>query len=220
MAIRFSSPDVAKNLTSHSYDIYYKMQSKKEKITKNGVYTYTPDEGYNCISDIEIEVAIPYQHKDVTITKNNTTTEVKPTGYEALSDVTVKVQIPTQTKSVEYKNNGTFTIKPDNGYDYLEQVTVTVNVPLEDTTTVIDSINVKTVTPSEGFIGIESLDIVPSTKEFYQTFTENGEFDINTGDDLYNGGKITVNVPSSTVLDLSENPEIKFGYSYFKEIPD
>lgn len=112
--------------------------NKNVTITSNGSgIEVTPDEGYNVMSKVTLDVAVPIPtiqtSKTVTLTQNNDSVDVAPdVGYDALANVHVNVQVPATgnvqaSKSVTYTQNGTYTLRADTGYDSIEQVNVTVN---------------------------------------------------------------------------------------------
>jgi len=112
--------------------------NKNVTITSNGTgIEVTPDEGYNVMSKVTLNVNVPtptiQTSKTVTLTQNNDSVDVAPdVGYDALANVHINVQVPATgnvqaSKSVTYTQNGTYTIRADAGYDSLEQANVTVN---------------------------------------------------------------------------------------------
>jgi hypothetical protein len=113
--------------------------NKNVTITSNGTgIEITPDVGYNVMSKVTLDVAVPLptlqSRKTVTANVNNDTVTVTPdTGYDAIEEVQVNVQVPATgnvqtSKSVTYTQNGAYTVRADAGYDSVEQVNVTVNV--------------------------------------------------------------------------------------------
>lgn len=113
--------------------------NKNVTITSNGTgIQVTPDVGYNVMSKVTLDVAVPLPSiqtsKTVTLTQNNDSVDIAPdTGFDALSNVHVNVQVPATgnvqaSKSVTYTQSGVYTIRADAGYDSLEQANVTVEV--------------------------------------------------------------------------------------------
>lgn len=112
--------------------------NKNVTITSNGTdIQVTPDVGYNVMSKVTLDVAVPVPSiqtsKTVTLTQNNDSVDIAPdVGYDALANVHVNVQVPATgnvqtSKSVTYTQNGVYTVRADTGYDSVEQVNVTVN---------------------------------------------------------------------------------------------
>lgn len=113
--------------------------NKNVTVTSNGTgIAITPDSGYNVMSKVTLDVAVPVPSletsKTVTATVNNDTVTITPdTGFDAIRQVNVQVQVPATgnvqaSKSVTYTQSGVYTIRADAGYDSLEQANVTVNV--------------------------------------------------------------------------------------------
>ena len=113
--------------------------NKTVNITSNGTgIEITPDVGYNVMSKVTANVAVPLPTleplKTVTANVNNDTVTITPdTGFDAIQEVKVNVQVPATgnvqaSKSVTYTQNGAYTVRADAGYDAVEQVNVTVNV--------------------------------------------------------------------------------------------
>lgn len=106
--------------------------SKSVSYAANGSYNVLPDEGYDGMAKVTVDVNVPektFKTQTKTATANG---EVVPdSGYDGLSKVTVNVpskEFSGQTKTVSYSANGSYKVKPDEGYDGLDEVDVTVNV--------------------------------------------------------------------------------------------
>ena len=97
-----------------------KLQSKTA--TSNGVYS--PDEGFDGLSQVTVDFAL----QDKTITANGTYTCDE--GYGGLGQVIANVKPKLQTKTIT--KNGTYTAS--TGYDGLKQVTVNVATTKESRT--------------------------------------------------------------------------------------
>lgn len=108
MAIKYTTPEVAKNTTSRDIEALAaqecKLQEKHITIDKNISMTEVrPDAGYQGLSSIEVDVEIPVEdNKQVTITENGTTTIIPGDGYDYMEfiDVTVNVTNPINTYDV------------------------------------------------------------------------------------------------------------------------
>lgn len=70
-------------------------QQKSVELTSNGTTTITPDAGYDALTSVEVEVAVPFelQQKSIEFTQNGTTTLSPDLGYDALSSVNITVNI-------------------------------------------------------------------------------------------------------------------------------
>lgn len=137
MAIKYTTPEVAKNTTSRDIEALAaqecKLQEKSVEYAQNAEFEVLPDEGYDGMEKVsaQINVTPTLQEKHITIDKNISMTEVKPdTGYQGLSSIEVDVEIPVEEhREVTITENGTTMIHPSDGYDYMEFIDVTVNVP-------------------------------------------------------------------------------------------
>ena len=109
------------------------LQEKSVSITANGTTDVMPDAGYDGMTKVSVDVAVPAtptQSKTVDITANGTEVITPDEGYD-LSDVTVNVNVPSkeeETKSVTITENGTSSVTPTEG-KVLSQVDITVDVP-------------------------------------------------------------------------------------------
>lgn len=108
MAIKYTTPEVAKNTTSRDIEALAaqecKLQEKHIIIDKNISMTEVrPDAGYQGLSSIEVDVEIPVEeHREVTITENGTTMIHPADGYDYMEfiDVTVNVTNPMNTYDI------------------------------------------------------------------------------------------------------------------------
>lgn len=195
-------------------------------ITENGIYTITPDEPYESIErvDINVDIAGGGDRKESlkrTITKNDVYKYTPRAGY-VFSEAEITVDVPEKTiddfnlETVEYNitENGTTQIEVGADYDAIKGGTINVNVPekeivLEDKDVVISTEDVIDVVAGEEYDGLSKVQVIPSTKEYNATFTSNNTYNINEGKDLYNGGTITVAVPSDAKEEIELTDTIR-----------
>lgn len=101
MAIKYTTPEVAKNTTSRDIEALAaqecKLQEKHIIIDKNISMTEVrPDAGYQGLSSIEVDVEIPVEeHREVTITENGTTMIHPADGYDYMEFIDITVNVPT-----------------------------------------------------------------------------------------------------------------------------
>lgn len=106
MAIKYTTPEVAKNTTSRDIEALAaqecKLQEKSVEYTQNAEFEVLPDEGYDGMSKV---------------------------------NVSVDVVVPTvqATKEITITQNGPIEILPDSDYDVMEKVEATINVPTSST---------------------------------------------------------------------------------------
>ena len=179
------------------------MEQKKKltdiSITENG--TYTREDGYK-----SVEVNVPVvnnQEKSITISENGETSVVPDENYTGLSKVSITTDIhPTERLERTYTENGTYEI-----YGEYKNGEITVAVPSDQKTETelaktLTENGAYVFTPDDGTVYNKvsiTTDIHP-TERLERTYVENNTYII---DGEYNGGEITVNVPSS-VPDLRE----------------
>lgn len=101
-------------------------QDKDVTITSNGTYTFTYDEEYSGLGQINTNVELPIQNtKETTIKRNGTYTITPDDNNVGIEEVTINVEIPIQsTKGMAFNDVGLYTIRPDDGNVALEEVTV------------------------------------------------------------------------------------------------
>lgn len=106
MAIKYTTPEVAKNTTSRDIEALAaqecKLQEKSVEYTQNAEFEVLPDEGYDGMSKV---------------------------------NVSVDVVVPTvqASKAITITQNGPIEILPDSNYDVMEKVEATINVPTSST---------------------------------------------------------------------------------------
>jgi len=111
------------------------LQFKSELYRANGLYSVSPDSGYDGLSSVDVEVNLPIEpSKTQTITQNGTVTISPDSGFDAMEEAVVTVNVPAggnvQTyKQATFSQNGYFQVTPDSGYDSIATVGVAVEVP-------------------------------------------------------------------------------------------
>ena len=135
MAIKFTSPEVAKNTTSKDLDTIQgcKLQEKSVEYAQNAEFVVLPDSGYAGMSkvNVSVDVVVPtvQDNKDITINQLGTIEILPDSDYDVMKKVTANIAVPIEVnKSVTYTENGTYSIIPSDGYDYIDAVNINVNV--------------------------------------------------------------------------------------------
>lgn len=166
------------------------IQDNKEiYINRDGSYDVGPDEGYDAVKNVSIDVDIPLQtSKRISVTENGRH-EIRPDAeFAGLERAVIDVNVPgggepEQSKELTITENGQTTILPDEGYT-LSSVDLTVDVfvpqvegPRSMEITSNGSMEIK---PASGYDAIEKVDLrirVPGAKEEQEksvTITKNG----------------------------------------------
>ena len=138
-------------------------------VTDNG--TYTPSDGVDGFSPVNVNVQPPLQSKGVTITENGTSSIVADSEYYGLADVGIEVNVQPslQTKAIEITANGQSTIEADSEFYGLESVGLNVNVQpslqTKSTTTTITENGTSTITlePDSNYDGLSSASVTITT---------------------------------------------------------
>lgn len=167
-----------------------KLQDKALNITKNGQYNVRFDKGYSGLGNVDVNVDVDtqsYYDQGYSVGK----TEGKAEGIQQQKD---------KLTDIEITENGTYT--REDGYKSVE-----VNVPADqkpetELAKTLTENNAYVFTPDDGTVYNKvniTTDIHP-TEKLVRRYVENNTYII---DGEYNGGEITVNVPSS-VPDLRE----------------
>jgi len=162
---------------------------KEVYIDRDGSYDIGPDEGYDAVKNVSIDVDVPLQtSKRISVTENGRH-EIRPDAeFAGLERAVIDVDVPgggepEQSKELTVTENGHRTILPDEGYT-LSSVDLTVDVfvpavegPRSMEITSNGSMEIK---PASGYDAIEKVDLrirVPGAKEEQEksvTITENG----------------------------------------------
>ena len=109
-------------------------------IEKNGPQKFKPDEGYDGLSSLTIDIQVPTDTKNiqpkktVNITKRGEGQSFKPdAGFDGLAELVANVNIPEDKKvgekTWEVTENGPYTVYPNDGYDGISKLLASVNVP-------------------------------------------------------------------------------------------
>lgn len=203
MAIKYTTPEVAKNTTSRDIEALAaqecKLQEKSVEYTQNAEFVVTPDEGYDGMSKV---------------------------------NVSVDVVVPTvqATKEITITQNGPIEILPDSDYDVMEKVSAQINVPVPTPTlqekhiTIDKNLSMTEVKPDAGYQGLSSIEVdveIPVEGHREVTITENGTTMIHPADgyDYMEFIDVTVNVPTGGSIDVAAN-KIKLQGSEFTEVPE
>ena len=101
MAIKYTTPEVAKNTTSRDIEALAaqecKLQEKSTTISQNGASSVTPDSGYDGLSKVDITVQVPEKtiqaNKTVSITTNGQTIVSPDPSNDGMAQVTVDVNV-------------------------------------------------------------------------------------------------------------------------------
>lgn len=146
-------------------------------VNHNGVVSVLPDEGYDALKKVNVEVDIPLQEKNISIVDIETELIITPDeGYEGIKRVNVEVDIPIQeTKNIILTDNGTVDITPDEGYDAIKKVNVGVVIPLQETKDITLTDNgTTTIIPDEGYTAIKKVNITSNILKGGIDFTKLG----------------------------------------------
>ena len=166
-------------------------ETKEFEAVENGHYTVRPDDGYDALGQVEVNVDLPIQHrKDVTISENGEF-EIEPDNDKtSMEFVVLQVNVPSGGKPVQSKNvtvteNGETTVEADEGKT-MNKVFITTEVPIptiqENKTATIDVGNYTEpveILPDEdamakATVTLENIPVVPETQTKEINITENG----------------------------------------------
>ena len=132
--------------------------------TENG--TYTPSDGVDGFSPVEVNVQPPLQTKAIEITANGQSTIEADSEYYGLDSVNLNINVPIptfQTEELSVASNGTYTPSTD-GYS---KVTVNVQPKLQakatTTTITANGTNTISVTPDSNYDGLSSASVTITT---------------------------------------------------------
>ena len=127
--------------SGHSYDVVNVnvqpiLDILSETINENGTYVYEPEQGYDGLEQVIVNVSVPeplFEHLTQTITSNGTYNFTPTVGKDGFDEANITVNVPTpqpnlQTKTLTITQNGSSVVTPDTGYDGLDEVDLTVNV--------------------------------------------------------------------------------------------
>lgn len=166
-------------------------ETKEFEAVENGHYTVRPDDGYDALGQVEVNVDLPIQHrKDVTVTENGEY-EIEPDNDKtSMEFVVLQVNVPSGGKPVQSKNvsvteNGETTVEADEGKT-MNKVFITTEVPVptiqENKAATIDVGNYSEpveILPDEdtmakATVTLENIPVIPETQSKEINITENG----------------------------------------------
>lgn len=166
-------------------------ETKEFEAVENGHYTVRPDDGYDALGEVIVNVDLPIQHrKDVTITENGEF-EIEPDNDKtSMEFVVLQVNVPSGGKPVQSKNvtvteNGETTVEADEGKT-MNKVFINTEVPIptiqEDKAATIDVGNYTEpveILPDEdtmakATVTLENIPVIPETQTKEINITENG----------------------------------------------
>lgn len=134
-----------------------------------------------------------------------------------INDIRVKLREKIAEKGVDIPENTPFA-------DYVDKVGEIsgggAEPKLQTKVVAVNNTSPTDVRPDDGYDGLSKVNLQVKTLQESKTITENGTYNINEGDYLYNGGSIDVNVSGGgSAIDISESG-MKLAYSTFTEVPD
>ena len=192
---------------------------KSERITSNGIVNVQPDQGYDAMDQVRVNVAVEPALETKTITTNGTYTP--SSGKDGFSSVTVSVAGNTpslESKNVSVTENGSSTISPSSGYDGLSSVNLNVNVPVPRIASSVEeypqitNLELSSLTEDTQAISYpieipNNYDAISSGHIYYNlaktSFLQNGTYnikDFRTSNNTLGFYKVTVNVPEGDTI--------------------
>lgn len=182
MAIKYTTPEVAKNTTSRDIEALAaqecKLQEKSVEYTQNAEFVVTPDEGYDGMSkvNVSVDVVVPTVQatKEITITSNGLIDILPDPDYDVMEKVSAQINVtPTlQEKHITIDKNLSMTeVKPDTGYQGLSSIEVDVEIPVEEHREVTITENGTTmIHPSDGYDYMEFIDVTVNVTNPMNTY--------------------------------------------------
>lgn len=113
------------------WDKYYIPSFQTKTVTENG--EITPDDGYDGLSQITVNVPIPSGYIVPSGTKSIELTSPLSAEFDVTEYEKVSAIAKIQDKRIEITSNGETVVARDNGYAGMDNVYLTVNVPALDT---------------------------------------------------------------------------------------
>jgi len=182
--------------------------SKMVNISTNGLKNVLPSSGYDALSKVQVNVAVPNETETKTITSNGTYTPTSPNiGFSSVTVNVPELNIESNKTLTTITTNGDSVVTPSNGYDAMQKVTFSVNVP--NGTEIKTITNNGTYTPTSPNIGFSSVTVnVPEKKlESRQVYySTNGihRLSPSTGYDGFTYADIEVAVPTVEKLNFNK----------------
>lgn len=129
--------------------------NKTQVISENGTVIISPDNGYNALGQVTVNVDVPSNtlesQKSVTITNNGTTTITPDTGYDGIRELVITTTIP---PAIPIINNYTYPTITQNG-----------NYPIPNDYSGLNGISVNV---------IPSINITQLKSEVYKSYWNDG----------------------------------------------
>lgn len=185
MAIKYTTPEVAKNTTSRDIEALAaqecKLQEKSVEYTQNAEFVVTPDEGYDGMSkvNVSVDVVVPTVQatKEITITSNGLIDILPDPDYDVMEKVSAQINVPVPTPTLQEKhitidkNLSMTEVKPDAGYQGLSSIEVDVKIPVEEHREVTITENGTTmIHPADGYDYMEFIDVTVNVTNPMNTY--------------------------------------------------
>lgn len=185
MAIKYTTPEVAKNTTSRDIEALAaqecKLQEKSVEYTQNAEFVVTPDEGYDGMSkvNVSVDVVVPTVQatKEITITSNGLIDILPDPDYDVMEKVSAQINVPVPTPTLQEKhitidkNLSMTEVKPDAGYQGLSSIEVDVEIPVEEHREVTITENGTTmIHPADGYDYMEFIDVTVNVTNPMNTY--------------------------------------------------
>ena len=182
--------------------------SKMVNISTNGLKNVLPSTGYDALSKVQVNVAVPNETETKSITANGTYTPTSPNiGFSSVTVNVPEPNIQVNKTLATITTNGDSVVTPSTGYDAMQKVTFSVNVPNGTQTKTITSNG--TYTPTSPNIGFSSVTVnVPTkqleTRQVYYSTNGVHRLSPSTGYDGFTYADIEVAVPTAEKIEFNK----------------